>query len=326
MALTTEQILTAKTLLPIFFPYLTIQRDRMIESGGRFVHYTSAENALKIINTKTIWMRNATCMSDYREVHHGHDALTRYFSANTTAKQDFDAAINECGPNIAEEAFHLFGQWWQNIQLQTYVTSISEHDNREDLHGRLSMWRAFGGATARVAIVIKLNLEVGTNEGFGAVISPVGYFTDNDVARELGSIVNNVRSNREYLRTVDRAHLVSSLFAMLTTGVVSMKHEGFREEREWRVIYSPRRSPAPHIESSIEVVGGVPQIVCKIPFRNDPVAKISGMEPNELLDRVIIGPTQFPWAMYEAFVAALEAAGVQNAAARVFISQIPVRT
>jgi hypothetical protein len=32
---------------------------------------------------------------------------------------------------------------------------------------------------------------------------------------------------------------------------------------------------------------------------------ISGLSPCDLLDRIIIGPTQFAWAMYEAFVAAV---------------------
>jgi hypothetical protein len=49
MALTPEQRDTIAKLDPIFFPYFTYARARMIRDSGRFVHYTSAENALKII-------------------------------------------------------------------------------------------------------------------------------------------------------------------------------------------------------------------------------------------------------------------------------------
>jgi hypothetical protein len=45
-----------------------------------------------------------------------------------------------------------------------------------------------------------------------------------------------------------------------------------------------------------------------------------------LIDRVIIGPSPYPWPMYEAFVAALTAAGVPDANQRVFVSGIPIRT
>jgi hypothetical protein len=272
-----------------------------------------------------MWMRNTTCMTDYREVQHGLDALNRYFN-NVAQKDAFATALDACSPGSAKQAFDLFNQWWQNTQLQTYITSISEHDDREDLHGRLSMWRAFGGAAARVAIVINLPLTIGSNLALRAEVSPVGYFTDADVARELDLVTANVRANRDFLRGVDRNFLIGSVFAMFTTAVVCLKHEGFHEEREWRVIHSPKRMPSPFIESSVEVVAGVPQLVYKIPLENNSDAGLSGLDPNDLVDRIIIGPTQFPWAMYEAFVTALEAVGVKEAGSRVFVSQIPVRT
>ena len=327
MILTPEQLAITNRLMGILFPYAARRRDQVKGRNGRFVHYTSAENALKIINTKCIWMRNTTCMSDFREVSHGLDALNQYFSLDNGARrQAFATALNECSAGLAEDAFALFNQWWQDTQLQTYITSISEHDDREDFHGRLSMWRAFGNSTARVAIVIKLDTDIGKNVALGAELSPVGYFTEADVAREFDLVTANVNENRGFLRGVDRAWLLNTIFAMLTSAVVSLKHEGFHEEREWRVIYSPARRPSPHIQSSIEVVAGIPQRVFKIPLQNKADANLTGLSPSELIDRIIIGPSQYPWAMYEAFVAALEGAGIVDAASRVFTSRIPVRT
>jgi hypothetical protein len=300
-------------------PSVTTERNG--DNKGRFVHYTSAENALKIINTRSVWLRNTTCMTDYREVSHGLDLLRHYF-ANDENKNAFVNALNECSVSIAEEAIALFDQWLQSIQLQTYISSISEHDDREDFHGRLSMWRAFGNTAARVAVVLRLGLETGKNYALACELSPVGYFTDAEIALEFA----NIRDNHDFLREIDRRLLLGSIFAMLTNAVVCLKHEGFREEREWRIIYSPARLTSPHIQTSIEVVGGVPQRVYKVPLHNNSQVGISGLELDELIDRIIIGPSQFPWAMYDAFVAALDAAGVKNANTRVFISQIPVRT
>ena len=107
---------------------------------------------------------------------------------------------------------------------------------------------------------------------------------------------------------------------------ICLKHEGFHEEREWRVIHLPGRHSGEHIQSSIEVIGGLPQRVYKIPLRSNAEACLTGLDPDELLDRVIIGPTQYPFAMFDAFVSVLTAAGVREAANRVVISQIPVRT
>jgi len=150
VTLTPEQLKVAAQLLLIFHPHATRCRERVIKNKVRFVHYTSAANALSIIKTKRIWMRNTTCMTDYREVQHGLDALNRYFNIEAH-REAFATALNDCFPGSADEVFGLFNRWWQNTQLQTYVTSISEHDDREDFHGRLSMWRAFGGTAARVA-------------------------------------------------------------------------------------------------------------------------------------------------------------------------------
>jgi hypothetical protein len=105
-----------------------------------------------------------------------------------------------------------------------------------------------------------------------------------------------------------------------------LKHEGFDEEREWRVIHSPTRHSPEHIRSSIELVAGVPQRIYKIFLRSDAEAGLTGLNPDELIDRIIIGPTQYPFAMYDAFVSALSDVGVSDAANRVTISQIPVRT
>jgi hypothetical protein len=192
--------------------------------------------------------------------------------------------------------------------------------------GRLSMWRAFGNSTARVAIVVKLDLEIGKNLSLGAELSPVAYFNDQEVADELNAVVARIRDNQEFLRSVDRPSLLATVHAMLTSAMVCLKHEGFHEEREWRIIHSPARHSQEHIRSSIEVVAGVPQRIYKIPLRSDPLAGLTGLNPNELIDRIIIGPTQYPFAMFDAFVSALTDVGVADAAKRIFNSKIPVRT
>jgi hypothetical protein len=45
----------------------------------------------------------------------------------------------------------------------------------------------------------------------------------------------------------------------------------------------------------------------------------------ELLDR-IIGPSSFPWPLYDAFVSVLKDAGVAEAQRKVIVSDIPLRT
>jgi hypothetical protein len=159
-AITPEQFQLAIRLEGIFMPHARKQRDALYaeepsERVPRFVHYTSAENALSIIKTKRLWMRNASCMSDYREVQHGFDILAKFFS-DKPRLDAFTSTLDRCAMGAAMEAINTFNQWWNDIRDHTYISSISEHIAKEDYHGRLSMWRAFGNNSARVGLVFRV--------------------------------------------------------------------------------------------------------------------------------------------------------------------------
>jgi hypothetical protein len=328
-----DEVRLEMQLESIFMPHARRQRDKLYASDknhARFVHYTSAEAALSIIKSKRVWMRNTTCMSDYREVHHGFGIFNNFFS-EASKRNAFSQALDACVPGAAGEALALFGAWWtagsSNMSLNTYIASISEHDDKEDSHGRLSMWRAFGGSNvARVAIVLKIPWYTpGGARALNVLFSPVAYLAEAEVHKEICSVIESVHAKRDFLRSLDRSLVVNIVFYMLLAGVACLKHEGFHEEREWRVIYTPKRLPSPLMESSVEIVGGIPQIVYKLPLDESVSDDLRGLDLLRIFDRLIIGPSPYPWVMYEAFVAALLKAGVADAENRVFMSNIPIR-
>ena len=113
---------------------------------------------------------------------------------------------------------------------------------------------------------------------------------------------------------------------MFIAGVTCLKHEGLREEREWRAIYSPKRAPSSFIDFSIEVIGGVPQPVYKIPLDVTVNPALAPLYLATVFDRVIIGPSPYPWPIFETFVATLTESGISDAAKGVFLSSIPIRS
>lgn len=239
-------------------------------------------------------MRNTTCMSDYSEVQHGFRILNEFFK-DPSKKSGFTASLDACSPNIATESIDLFNQWWTDIQLSTYISSVSEHDNKEDLHGRLSMWRAFGGnTTTRVAIVLNVPwVSVGAR-ALNLMFSPVAYLKQEEVLAEINTVIKNIQDNCDFLRSVERSVVVGYVFAMLVAGVTCLKHEGFHEEREWRVIYAPQLRPSPLMEHSTEIIGGVPQIVYKLPLDVQVSDTLADLDISSLFDRLIIGPSPYP--------------------------------
>jgi hypothetical protein len=224
VTITAEQLDLAKRLGAIFTPHARKQIDAHYgESGApaRFVHYTSAENALKIIETKSLWMRNATCMSDYREVQHGYDILARFFSVEAN-RDSFTAALDACAPGAAKEAIGHFDNWWSDIRNSTYITSISEHLSTEDAHGSLSMWRAFGNSAARVGIVVRVPFASGSGLALGIMFSPVAYLTEEQAHGTIGrDVVKNIEANVGFLKGLDRQAIINYVFTMLLVDQIS---------------------------------------------------------------------------------------------------------
>ena len=316
-------------IMQITMPYALKQMQAVYQrtpgqTHARFVHYTTAEAALSIIRTKRFWLRNTNCMSDYREVQHGFDIFNRYF-LDTAKRKAFVDAFDACTPGAADDAFTAFNNWWQDLRLNTYIACVSEHQDSEDVHGRLSMWRAFGGTGTRVGIVLRFPYVSISAVSLALIFSPVAYLPESGAHRVIDQVIANVQANRDYLRALKREVLAQLVFQMFASGIVCLKHEGFHEEREWRAIYTPKRWSSPMMESSTEVVAGVPQIIYKVPLDGSASPMIADLDFAQVFDRLIVGPTPYPWPIYGAFVEVLKATGVANADERVLVSGIPIR-
>jgi hypothetical protein len=248
-------------------------------------------------------------------------------SYNVSGLAAFCEALNAIAPGAAQDAIKLFNQWWKIIRLNTYIASISEHDSsEEDKHGRLSMWRAVGNNTARVAIVIKIPWFSGSANALNLLFSPVAYLTDGEVHAAFNDVIKNIELDVDFLRSICRQKLIQAVFAMLRAGVTCLKHEGFLEEREWRAIYTPTPHTSPLMEAKTKVIAGVPQIVYKVPLDAAVSDALADLDLSRMFERLIIGPSPYPSAMIEAFTEALGKAGVEEAKRRVIMSGIPIRS
>src|ERR1700682_2764112 len=79
---TPEQWEVFYRLAGIFTPYATKRALELYpgrQGTAKFAHYTTADAAMKIIQSKRFWMRNAVCMADYSEVTHGYELLRKLF-------------------------------------------------------------------------------------------------------------------------------------------------------------------------------------------------------------------------------------------------------
>ena len=308
----------------IFVPTANQRINTLIAGKGRLVHYTTAENALNIIKTREIWLRNARAMQDYSELHHGVRQLAGLLRDQTFRKR-FDLAYSGVADNVLQDAINLFDTHWGQLEANTYVTCLSEHLPSEDSRGRLSMWRAFGKNVASVAIVLNCP-EKNSALPLQLSLVPVMYYSDTNLLKEeIERIIQNISDNRDFLKTIHRNELVGWQYVMLHSAAIAIKHPSFDEEREWRLCHSPVLAPSEHVLPETETLNGIPQVVYKLKLKNKPEFGINNIELNQQLDRIIVGPSQYNRQIAQAFARELELLGFSDFNQRVYVSDIPIR-
>lgn len=306
----------------IFFPYVDEKTKEALETQSRFVYYTTAETAFRILGNEEIWMRNTGTMNDFLEIEHGFACLNEAYKSESGKL--FKDTLNSIFPDMTTRVEKQFNDWLPSIRGETFITCLSEHLLSEDMHGRLSMWRAYGGRSG-VAVVINGDTMFLDNENIGVFGSPVAYFNQKQVEDEFRRISERIKLNEEFIKTlqtelIERVILMQFVFAALCT-----KHPGFAEEREWRIVAMPYMYDSPLLTQAVEIINGVPQILQKLKLMRYAEVNLD-IEPKRLVDRIIIGPCEYPIVIYRALKQALANNGVEHAENKIFISDIPLRT
>jgi hypothetical protein len=309
-------------LFKIFYPHAYEQHSIVLSGNIRFVHYTNADAAINILRNKEVWMRKSSCMTDYSEIQYGLDCLVKAYKSQTGKL--FKAALNDIFDGLTDEVERIFANLSPHFPINTYLICLSEHRDSEDKLGRLSMWRAYSETTG-VAFVMNSLPFLTPSQVLKAYTSPVAYLSNEKFEKEFGKIAENIISEKAFLKKQSREVIISHIFNAFKFAVVCTKHPGFAEEIEWRVVYWPSLDESKYLKKEIRVIKGVPQPIYKIPLKDLPNEGLVGIEIPSLVDRIIIGPTQYPQVIYEAFYDLLFKAGVKDPSGKIVISNIPLR-
>lgn len=308
--------------MQIFMPHAFKRIVAAMERSQHFVHYTSSAVALSILQKREIWLRKTSCMNDYQEVAHGLDCIGKAWQS--TAGKDLQSFLDALFPGIVEDIIKQFSAWENDMQLNTYITCVSEHYAKEDKLGRLSMWRAYGGSSG-VALVINGSPFFRTENTINVVSTPVAYLDGDAFQLEFESVVQSIKEALYFVQEMPREDVLANVFNLLYMAALATKHPGFEEEQEWRVIHAPNMYASGFLTKSIEVVNGQPQTVYKLPFRNNDEFGVDWVDLGQILERVVIGPCENGHAIQQAFWDVLEEHNVPNFLEKVVVSDIPLR-
>jgi hypothetical protein len=292
---------------------------QFVRDGGFFAHYTSAEACKAILDGKSFLMRNTRLMNDHSEVRHGLEIVAKALSRQ--AGREYLDQCDKLVPGSHVTIFRAFDEARNKIQNEVFILSLSAHREPADRNGRLSMWRAYGDGDIRVALIGR-PLQVLTGIDRGILAAPVVYGDLAEVEREIRFKAELLDRHHDTLKPA--TDLEKTLFGLLVNLAVSIKHDGFSEEQEWRLSYMPQfASPGVERTRSALVLGGIPQVVYRIPFI---LPGDEGYQPDRLmLEKAILGPCPEPETVRAGLVELLRSKGFQNADQLVFSSSIPYR-
>lgn len=310
--------------LRVFMPRYFREAESLAARQGKLVHYTSAQNAVSILTKREVWLRNATTMNDFSEMEYGIGILR--LALKSPSGERFKALLEKLQPGLFDSTIGSVDKVLSYIERHTYISCLSMHGHDESPHGRLSMWRAYGGGPS-VALVLNNRPFLTPTNALGVNSSPVAYISTDEAPAALVEVCEAMESNWALLAATDDHTRSHYLFQMFTGAILGVKHPGFREEQEWRVYHQPGVYPGEPTTatSSIESVRGVPQRIYKLPLAEPDPKNPIGIEIPDLLDGVIIGPTEYPEAMWDAFVEVLKGTGIAEPSRKVVCSGIPLR-
>lgn len=175
-----------------------------------------------------------------------------------------------------------------------------------------------------MALVLKNQPFFNESNAFKAVTAPVLYKDKKEFQEYFSNIVISIKDNIEFIKGQSKETIQGFLFNIFLLLSLSVKHPGFKEEKEWRIIYTGMEESL-YLKNEITCLNGLPQKIFKIPLIDIPKENLTGIEIPQLLERIIIGPSDNASETIQAFESLLRDAGVEDPKTKIFYSDIPLR-
>ena len=307
----------------------------LLNYNKKLVHYTSATVAREIIEKEELWLRKTIFMNDYSEIKYGKQCLENLLNEpeiidklNNLLK-NFPIQVNNNNLDILKRVYYNFVN---NVEKRTYISCLSEHLPDEDAIGRLSMWRAYGNSSGIALVINPRFLEKeATILGNLFITVPVIYSEEN-FKKIFIKILENIEKYIDRIKelNINITQIYNNIALIMYIYVISLKHIGFWEEREWRIILSHLSDenlsfvPQKILKRTIENIKGNPEVIYKINLK-----KFSFINPSgeSLLEKIIIGPTANSEILIESFSEMLKNKGFNDKKIKnmITVSNIPLR-
>ena len=288
-------------------------------------HYTSISTLNAIVQNDEVWLSNPMFMNDVEELRFGMLEGARALQLSDAIRQ---ACTDDERHKTLLSAFnHFYGKFAEEHAFDTYIVCLSKH-HPEDNDGRLSMWRGYGSNGNGAAIVFDTS-KLNYNEASPLILAPVQYASTAQrhewISKTLDGFAGLVRASdipTEKLYLAAHALLERIKFFALFT-----KHDGFKEEEEWRVAYMPDRDREGRLRDMFHYAIGPHGVEPKLRFKMGPIEGITtnDFSLSKFIDRILLGPSLSNGLAITAVRRMLEQNGKLELCDRIRVSSTPYR-
>lgn len=288
-------------------------------------HYTSVEVLESVLKTQEVWFSNPLFMNDLQEVRFGIFEGARGFF--TSSKLEAACGTMERANRMRQFFRYRLDIFERQHVLDLYVFCFSEYAEGDN-DGLLSMWRGYGANGNGVAIVFDTGKLV-VSDPSPLILSKVYYGTADERVNWIEERINQFAKIIENNSIEDDEIEGGSYYFLERLKLFSLfaKHQGFSEEREWRVAYLKDRDRQmryfPMLSYWIGPRGVEPKL--KFKFEQAPELTDNKITFSDLIHRIILGPSLSSPITFSAIMRMLEACKMPELKERVVSSSIPFR-
>lgn len=290
-------------------------------------HYTTISTFEQIVRNGELWFAHPLYMNDHEEFNFGlrlgaqavYEQSELLQSAFGTAKRAADFLC----------AFDQKCQWLATMDFTDYyIFCMSEHSS-DDEDGSLEMWRAYGGNGAGVAVVLDGSKLTGSQMPLFR-LGKVRYGTKDERKHWVKTFV--VR----FLEVVGASdlpdHELSAAADLLLSGIKQLalftKHDGFKGEKEWRLVYARELDVGQTFFHMLHYNVGSHGIEHKLKYKPMPITghTAEDLSLDSLISRILLGPTISAQIARFSVDRMLRTMNKHDLAERLGASSIPFRT
>lgn len=244
----------------------TDKRQRVSDAWPELFHYTTVEAFRSIHNSQAFWATHYEDLNDYSELRRFRLVVTdfitptirKFFNKRARRDSQFRKAVRDSGgievivrQESAQQLDRLHRNTFSERGLQnTFICSFCAHDpgSYEATHGLLSQWRAYGTGDG-VAIVLDTEaIEKKMKQERRIFRHPINHIGDvkydyKKDARRIKKDFHEVFDRfPEALKAIysNKRPPYEEMFDHFVQGSTLVKHHGFHEEKEVRIVVSPR--------------------------------------------------------------------------------------